>query len=139
MKIGIIYTSADVDNYGGFTFMNEILNSLLDFSESNNHSFVILTDSKKIQKQKIKNQNIKIVYFPYFQSGLSDKIIVGLPQLIRLILHKLRHPLSDSDLGSARNNFLEKQRWNFPNLLHVFECLNNQPSKATKLYYTISF
>lgn len=109
MKIGIIYTSADVDNYGGFTFMNEILNSLLDFTDSDNHSFVILTDSKKIQKQKIKNQNIEIVYFPYFQSGLSNRIIVELPQLIRLILHKLRHPLSDADPGSARNNFLEKQ------------------------------
>lgn len=109
MKIGIIYTSVDVGNYGGFTFMNEILNSLLDFSEGNNHSFVILTDSKKIQKQKINNQNIEIVYFPYFQSGISNKIIVELPQLIRLILHKLRHPLSDSDLGSARSSFLEKQ------------------------------
>jgi glycosyltransferase involved in cell wall biosynthesis len=98
MRVGIFYTPGDSKGGGGYTYQDDIFQSLLEVAESSRHSFVVFSRSKAITEQETPVQNLEFVFF---QSTYRQKALGVSLQLLRLIRRKLRHPFNPFGLRTA--------------------------------------
>ncbi|MDP2895361.1 MAG: glycosyltransferase family 1 protein [bacterium] len=102
MRVAIFYTPCDPKWGGGYTYQDDIFQSLLEVAESSPHTFVVFSGSKAIAEQQTAVGNLEFVFL---QTTYLGKALGASRQLLRLIRRKLRHPFSPFDLRTAYKNY----------------------------------
>jgi len=90
MRVGVYLSRTFPEGGGGYTFENEILQSLATWGPESNHTFVVFGWTK----QPTDNISDKNIQFIDLQRGLKERLISKLLRILSGVLRKIRHSRS---------------------------------------------
>ena len=102
MKVGIFLTNSPPERGGGYTFENELLQSLVKFGAKSGHTFVLFSWDK-VQPQEISAEHIQFVFL---KRSLRERI--GFKSRIASIFKKLRYPRTRFKIKNSLEKFVTK-------------------------------
>lgn len=102
MKVGIFLTNSSPERGGGYTFENELLQSLVKFGAKSGHTFVLFSWDK-VQPQEISAEHIQFVFL---ERSLRERI--GFKSRIASIFKKLRYPRTRFKIKNSLEKFITK-------------------------------
>lgn len=105
MKVGLLLLDSLPESGtggGGFTFKNEILEALIEFSSKSNHTFIVFHLNPKFTQKSSKN-----LQFVYLHQNFKKRLFYKTRQAINAILNKKRDLSKDFILQTIYENEID--------------------------------
>jgi len=102
MKIGIFLGTTRTELGGGYTFENEVFQSLLELASETHHTFVVFGWSKE-PPQEISSKNIQ--YIPLYRN-FAERLIFKFPRVAMGVLKKLQRLKISSKIEDHLEKFI---------------------------------
>jgi glycosyltransferase involved in cell wall biosynthesis len=90
MKVGLFISNQLRDVGGGYTFENQLLESILNLAPKSKHTFVLYISNKKIPDYILSSPVQSVSLYCSLKEKIESKILLT----IKAIFYKLRHPRS---------------------------------------------
>lgn len=90
MKVGLFISNKLPDFGGGYTFENQLLESILNLAPKSRHTFVLYISNQKIPDYILSSPVQSVSLHSSFKQRMQSKIFL----ITKAIFHKLRHPRS---------------------------------------------
>jgi glycosyltransferase involved in cell wall biosynthesis len=90
MKVGLFISNQLPDVGGGYTFQNQLLESILNLAPKSRHTFVLYISNQKIPDYILSSPVQSVSLHSSFKQRMQSKIFL----ITKAIFHKLRHPRS---------------------------------------------